>query len=170
MVGEGEGNKSATVNMVSGAAGSAFNPMLYPSLLMEKPRFSGERDDWYSFSKDWESYVETVKATHPGVELGDHLLLELLKSCLDDINKKWLQGKRESNPRMRFEECWEFLVKEYGGDRTKKQRDLWHQVKLNQDPPLTLKKWQHFRVETELRRVGSMIGRSARNTTLSSTN
>ena len=144
------GPKTAGVNMISGGVG--FNPVLYPSLLMEKPKFSGERDDWYSFSKDWENYVETVKATHPGVELGDHLLLELLKSCLDETNRKWLQGKREINPRVRFEECWEFLVKEFGGDRTKKQRDLWHHVKLNQDPPLTLKKWQQFRVDFELRR------------------
>ena len=68
---EGEdGTRPAGVNMITGGMGTPLNALLYPSLLMEKPKISGERDDWFSFSKDWENYFETLKATHPGVELG----------------------------------------------------------------------------------------------------
>ena len=96
--------------------------------------------------------MDTIKATQVGLELSDHLRLELLKGSLDETNKKWLQGKREGNPRLTFEEVWDWLGREFGGDWTKKTRDLWQGVRLNQEPPLTTKKWQEFRVQFELRR------------------
>ena len=138
--------------MGGGCPTAMVSPLLYPALLADKPKFSGLKGDWFTFAKEWEGYVDTIKATQVGLELSDHLRLELLKGSLDETNKKWLQGKREGNPRVTFEEVWEWLGREFGGDYTKKTRDLWKGVRLNQEPPLTTKKWQEFRVEFELRR------------------
>ena len=112
-----------------------MSPLLYPALLADKPKFSGLKGDWFTFAKEWEGYVDTIKATQVGLELSDHLRLELLKGSLDETNKKWLQGKREGNPRLTFEEVWDWLGREFGGDWTKKTRDLWQGVRINQEPP-----------------------------------
>ena len=96
------------VGMMGGGCPPAMmSPIRYPALLADKPKFFGSREDWFTFSKEWEGYVETIKATQVGLELSDNLRLELLKGSLDDINKKWLQGKREGNPRLNFEEVWD---------------------------------------------------------------
>ena len=85
------------VNMIHGGL-SGLSPFLLPSLLGDKPKFSGEREDWFTFSKEWENYVGILRATHAGTPLEDPILLKILKGCLDETHKKWLMGKKEAIP------------------------------------------------------------------------
>lgn len=143
---------------IGGGAGPLnFNPLL-ASLASScpPPRFSGQDEDWFTFSKEWEQYVH-ILSEMAGQDISDVLLLRLLHSSLDEVSRTKLQARQERNPGLTIAEFWKELQRTYARDDAERHRREWELLSLRHLKQLTLKDLRAFQVKFDL-----LLGRLGR--------
>ena len=86
-----------------------------------------------------------------GVDIPDILLLEILRTCLDETDQKFLQLKQDQNPALSFSAFWQMLQNMYDKESQAQNRLAWEAVRL---PPgdLTLERWLAFLMDFQIKR------------------
>ena len=130
----------------------AMNPILMSILgQMGQPKFSGNRDDWPQFAKDWQEYVRILTSFMPGGGFPDVLLLQALKGCVDEATKRELQRLMEKDPQLTYALFWAQLQQDFEGDTNLQHRAAWERVVLDPQAPLTAQTWRQFCTEFVLK-------------------
>ena len=82
--------------------GGGVSSFLHAQLMANKaPEFSGEEEDWITFSHQWSNFLEVLKATE-GREIEYVVLFGILQSCVDDATKSKIQSERRKEHRLSF--------------------------------------------------------------------
>ena len=128
--------------------GGGVSSFLHAQLMANKaPEFSGEEEDWITFSHQWSNFLEVLKATE-GREIEDVVWFGILESCVDDATKSKIQSERRKDHRLSFSRFWQGLEREFGRDQESAKRSEWERVHLKPGE-ITLASWRSYRIAFE---------------------
>ena len=107
-----------------------FHPIL-AATLQQKPQLRNKYEGgWKHFAKEWDQHLTFVRLFNRGLEIPDILLLEILRTCLDETDQKFLQLKLDQNPGLSFFAFWHMLESMYDKESPAQNRLAWEAVRL----------------------------------------
>ena len=113
-------------------------------LSVEKPIFSGKRNDWANFELDWDRYLTKLAS---GFELNDAMRLSLFEACLDATNKRLLKLEQtKKRGAVTFVEFVDLVKGKYGRDGAMWARKVWSEVQLPNSGKINNEVWADFEI------------------------
>ena len=130
----GKSGKPTNIRMMAapaGAGGGGGASWMVKQQMAEilkdiKPRFTGRSEDWPSFKRKWEEYIDLMQQCEGPVN--GMVQLSLFMGLLDEVTKAKVLRRKEQQPDLDLARCLEQLRGEFEKDVQRREREKWEKL------------------------------------------